>query len=143
MNAHALDPMAYVPALSPITRQTVSNWISSWLSERDYDEDPSTSSHTPFSEMGLSSIDAVELATELSHASKVPLDATIAWHYPTPAELAGYVADTATASTRPSAAPQGDEPAADTPSLQHLDEHAMAELLESLLTPRSSTPVTG
>ncbi|EJN22259.1 acyl carrier protein [Pseudomonas sp. GM79] len=139
MNEHALDPLTYAPpALSSVTRETVGNWISSWLTERDYDESQSISIDTPFSEMGLSSIDAVELAAELSHVSKVQLDSTIAWHWPTPDSLAGYVADTARAYVPTSA----EEPAGHNAAFLHLDEQGMAELLESLLHPHSLTPAT-
>ncbi|MCP3751631.1 acyl carrier protein [Pseudomonas sp. SBB6] len=132
MNTFAMAPL---PALSALTQTTVSEWISYWLAERDYDEYLSICADTPFSEMGLSSIDAVELATELSHASKVPLDATIAWQYPTPATLAGYIADAA-ASRQPDDAVHTAPPAVtDNPAFQHLDEQAMADLLESLLSP--------
>lgn len=95
---------------------------------------------TPFSEVGMTSMDAVELAAELSLVSKVPLDSTIAWHYPTPGELAGYVADTAKAgspATQPSR-PMA-EPAVDKAGLGQMDEQAMMTLLENLLGAKSPT----
>jgi acyl carrier protein len=137
MNTFAMAPL---PALSPLTQTTVSEWIFHWLAERDYDEYLSICADTPFSEMGLSSIDAVELASELAHASKVPLDSTIAWHYPTPATLAGYIAGASAPLEPEQPAPTGLPADAANTAFQHLDEQAMADLLESLLSPAGQAP---
>ncbi|WP_413790843.1 MULTISPECIES: acyl carrier protein [unclassified Pseudomonas] len=141
MTAPAVDALNYTPPpLSSVTRDTVGDWIYRWLLDRDYGEDLSMSIDTPFSEVGMTSMDAVELAAELSQVSKVPLDSTIAWHYPTPGELAGYVAATAKAGT-PAVQPSRPiaEPAVDKAGLGQMDEQAMMALLESLLGPKSPT----
>ena len=139
MNAPATDALVYTPTpLSAVTRDAVGDWIFRWLLDRDYSENLSMSIDTPFSEVGMTSIDAVELAAELSLVSKVALDSTIAWHYPTPGELAGYVADTANVSesgVQPSS-PLA-ESAVDKAGLGQMDEQAMMALLESLLGPKS------
>ncbi|MBE8591752.1 acyl carrier protein [Pseudomonas sp. MAFF 301449] len=141
MNAPAADALDYTPPpLSSVTRDAVGDWIFRWLLDRDYSENLSMSIDTPFSEVGMTSMDAVELAAELSLVSNVPLDSTIAWHYPTPGELAGYVADTAKAGTPAahSSIPLA-EPAVDKAGLAQMDEQAMMALLESLLGPKSPT----
>lgn len=129
MNSQATNPMADSMApLTSITSASVTHWILTWLADRDYTEDASFEQDTPFAEMGLSSIDAVELAAGLSQASGVALDSTIAWHYPTPVALAAFIADSSRTAEVPGApAPvQGAD-------LEHLDDQEMAKLLEQLL----------
>jgi myxalamid-type polyketide synthase MxaE and MxaD len=55
---------------------------------------------TSFLELGLSSLQAVELSDDLQRWAAVPLPPTLAYDYPTIADVAGFVARAATASAR-------------------------------------------
>ena len=73
--------------------ERIEEWMLAWLAGHiDLDAD-AAGRDRPFAELGLDSLTAIELSSELEAAFGVPLPPVVAWNYPTPAALAGYLAE--------------------------------------------------
>lgn len=136
------QPIAEV--VKAISEREVKTWLLAWLVDRDYCEDSRIDEQTPFAEMGLSSIDAVELAAELAQAVGIHLESTIAWHYPNIELLAEHIAEqTLGVADRPAALELNQVVESEAPSnamdFSGLDEQAMADLLKNLFQSESHT----
>ena len=70
----------------------IEKWMLEWLIERAAVPANEVSRDKPFAEFGLDSLTAVELSQELEDWVGVEVVPTIAWNYPTPAALSGYLA---------------------------------------------------
>ena len=76
---------------TPLTQRQVENWLTTRIGQilRVTPED--VSSHVVFSELGMSSLQAVELAAELEDWSGREIPATIVYEYPTIEDVSTYV----------------------------------------------------
>ena len=74
-----------------LTQRMVKDWLIKRVAHilRVAPED--VSSHTVFSELGMSSLQAIELAAELENWSDREIPATIVYEYPTIEEASAYV----------------------------------------------------
>ncbi len=119
--------------IQPRTAAEIEAWLGAWLTDR-LDLDASEMSRDrPFAELGVDSLTAVELSGELEMEFGVPLPPVVAWNYPTPAALAGYLADKSNGSDQAeeeTATPE--PPVAAAPINQPVSEADDAEV-ESLL----------
>ena len=75
----------------PRTAEEIEAWLGDWLSERLNLDTSELARDRPFADLGVDSLTAVELSGELEQAFGVPLPPVVAWNYPTPAALAGYL----------------------------------------------------
>ncbi|MCM2373548.1 AMP-binding protein [Aporhodopirellula aestuarii] len=71
----------------------IQTWLMAWLVARCGAAADQITSETPFAEHGLDSMAAVELSGELDDWLGVELNPVVASNYPTPAELAKYLAE--------------------------------------------------
>ncbi|MEM8864713.1 MAG: phosphopantetheine-binding protein, partial [Planctomycetota bacterium] len=92
--------------------ERIEEWMLHWLVERTDVDTSQIDRQRPFAEQGLDSLTAVELSGELEEAFAVELPPIVAWNYPTPAALAGYLAEQKLGAGEPAAAPAMDDPAA-------------------------------
>ncbi len=77
----------------PRTTEEIEAWLGRWLSARLGLEASEMARDQPFADLGVDSLTAVELSGELERAFGVPLPPVVAWNYPTPMALAGYLAE--------------------------------------------------
>ena len=89
-------------------RQSVASlqqWLSRWLAQRLQLSEAAIDPGKAFADYGVDSVMAVELAQELEALLHLhqPLDATVAWNFPTIEALAGYLAILVPLSEMPSA----------------------------------------
>jgi|GEM_PF-553453 len=70
----------------------IEDWMLTWLAERANLERTELSSATPFAELGVDSMTAIELNQELEEALQLKIPPAAAWDYPTPATLSRYLA---------------------------------------------------
>ena len=63
-----------------------------WISQQASQVVAGVTAETPFAEIGLDSITAVELSHELERWFQVEITPVIAWNYPTPASMATFLA---------------------------------------------------
>lgn len=70
---------------------SLSAWISSWLASRVGVPPQMLDPRRPLASFGLDSVLAVELAGVLEKRLSIPVDATLAWEYPTIDALAAYL----------------------------------------------------
>ena len=68
-------------------------WMGSWLASQADIDTTGLDPGQPFADLGLDSLTAVELSTDLEASFGVPLPPIVAWNYPTPLALAGYLAE--------------------------------------------------
>ncbi|MFN8439523.1 MAG: amino acid adenylation domain-containing protein [Caldilineaceae bacterium] len=75
------------------TAQNIQDWLCHWLAQKSGFSYETIDPRKPFTEFGLDSLAAVELSQALEEwlGSSLSLDATIAWDYPTPQDLATFV----------------------------------------------------
>lgn len=69
----------------------VMNWLMAWISRRA-PAGVGVGADRSFSELGMDSIDAVELIAEFDEHFGADADAGVLWQFPTPRELAGHLA---------------------------------------------------
>ena len=76
------------------TVDSLQQWLCHWLAQRLQFREATIDPEQAFADYGVDSIVAVELAQELETKLRLsqPLNATLAWNYPTIAALAGYLA---------------------------------------------------
>ena len=101
----------------------IEKWMLQWLIEKAAVPEDEVSRDKPFAEFGLDSLTAVELSQQLEDWVGVEVVPTIAWNYPTPATLAGYLAR--------QAAGVDDEEATKTPAVDEELDRLLTEI-ESL-----------
>lgn len=93
-------PKAVAPVAIPVqdetkqprTAEEIEAWLGRWLSTRLGLDASELARDKPFADLGVDSLTAVELSGELEQAFGVPLPPVVAWNYPTPMALAGYLA---------------------------------------------------
>jgi NAD(P)-dependent dehydrogenase (short-subunit alcohol dehydrogenase family) len=90
--ASLAERLAAVPSeqRSALALETVRSQIAAVLGHRSGQE---VEPERPFQELGFDSLSAVELRNRLATASGLRLPPTLAFDYPTPAALAGYLAE--------------------------------------------------
>ncbi|TWU50974.1 Long-chain-fatty-acid--AMP ligase FadD29 [Rubripirellula tenax] len=81
------------PGGRQIVRQKIENAILAYIAQESGDETTFVSSETPFADMGVDSMLAVQLSSQLQRWLGVPLSAVVAWSHPTPKTLSQYLAD--------------------------------------------------
>lgn len=77
----------------PRSAEEIEAWLEAWLLDRLDLDASELSREKPFAELGVDSLTAVELSGELEQEFGVPLPPVVAWNYPTPAALSGYLAE--------------------------------------------------
>ncbi len=87
--------------IQPRTAAEIEAWLGAWLVDRLDLEASEMSRDRPFAELGVDSLTAVELSGELETEFGVPLPPVVAWNYPTPAALAGYLAEKSNGTDKP------------------------------------------
>ncbi|NJR69834.1 MAG: AMP-binding protein [Synechococcales cyanobacterium CRU_2_2] len=121
------------------TSLRIQHWLIDWIARHQNIECQQIGVDQTFADHGLDSVSAVELAQDLedSFCLPTPLDATVAWNFPTIAALANYVA-------RQAEVPFNVEPTetAQVDVLDQLSEAELAEILASELALSSHTAVT-
>jgi acyl carrier protein len=75
-----------------LTQRQVRRWLTGRVAEMLNVAPDTVSPHAVFSELGLSSLQAVELAAELEDMSGREVPATMVYEYPTIEDVAAYVA---------------------------------------------------
>jgi len=68
-------------------------WMLAWLAERANLERTALNSTTPFAELSVDSLTAIELNQELEEALQIKIPPVAAWDHPTPSSLARFLAD--------------------------------------------------
>jgi acyl carrier protein len=121
---------------------SLQQWLSRWLAQRLKLSEAAIDPEKAFADYGVDSVMAVELAQELEALLHLrqPLDATVAWNFPTIESLAEYLAIIGSPPEMPSALKgrqnrAGDHAAASaTPlaNLTRLDDLSDAELAAAL-----------
>ena len=91
-------PMPALPAEPtvadrPFITETISAWLLEWMVARGGVLPADVAADKPFAEFGLDSLTTVELSGEIEDWAGVQLDPLTAWNHPTPAALAGYIAE--------------------------------------------------
>lgn len=71
----------------------VEDWMLTWLADRAGIERTELQSSTPFAELGVDSLTAIELSQELEEALQLKIPPAAAWDHPTPAALAQFLAE--------------------------------------------------
>ncbi len=105
------------------TAERIEAWLLEWLVARLALDASEVERDRPFAEYGVDSLTAVEMSQELEDAFHVELQPIVAWNYPTPAALAGYLAMETTGAGQSDEAHSAPADAAD-------DEHLAALLAE-------------
>ncbi len=81
------------PAEDIYTAESIQNWMISWLAQELKLDSKSIDPHQSFTKYGVDSVMAVELAQKLGDWLKTPLEATLAWDFPTINSLACHLAN--------------------------------------------------
>lgn len=115
--------------------QRIEGWMIGWLVQNAGVSADDAKGDRPFAELGIDSMTAVELSSELEKQFAVPLPPIVAWNYPTPVALSRYLAEQALgADEAPAPAPAPLEflstsaPSAETPEEQATLEALLAEI---------------
>ena len=81
------------------TAKSIQNWIVNWLSQELKLDSKSIDPNQSFTNYGVDSVTAVELAQKLGDWLETPLEATLAWDFPTINSLAHHLAKLKTLSS--------------------------------------------
>ncbi len=81
------------------TDKSIQNWIVNWLSQELKLDSKSIDPNQSFTNYGVDSVTAVELAQKLGDWLETPLEATLAWDFPTINYLAHHLAKLKTLSS--------------------------------------------
>ncbi len=73
--------------------KAIENWMLTWLADRAGLDLSDMQSSTPFAELGVDSLSAIELSQELEDALQLKIPPVAAWDYPTPRALSRYLAE--------------------------------------------------
>lgn len=87
-----ISPVVHAPSrwtLPSRTPEQIQAWLSNWLSQR---KGMGVVPSRPLAEYGLDSLQAVELAGDLSNWLHQPLEPTVVWSFPTVEELVSHLA---------------------------------------------------
>lgn len=88
---HFLD---HVASLSPeVLADEVQAWMLAWLTDRAEPGASEMNPMTPFTELGMDSLTALELNVDFEKVLGIRLPPSAAWSYPTPAALSRFLAD--------------------------------------------------
>jgi acyl-CoA synthetase (AMP-forming)/AMP-acid ligase II/alkylation response protein AidB-like acyl-CoA dehydrogenase/3-oxoacyl-(acyl-carrier-protein) synthase/thioesterase domain-containing protein/acyl carrier protein len=71
----------------------LTTWLSQWLCAKRGVHEVTVDIHQPFAEIGLDSLESVEVAQDLQDWMQVSLDSTVIWNYPNVAELSLHLAN--------------------------------------------------
>lgn len=77
----------------------IRTWILDWLAGRTGLSGSQMDPHQPFSTLGLDSVTGIQMAHDLGEWLGITVDTTVAWDFPTPARLAGFLAGEASPAT--------------------------------------------
>jgi acyl-CoA synthetase (AMP-forming)/AMP-acid ligase II/acyl carrier protein len=72
--------------------RTIQNWLLTWLAQQVELEQAERLAATPFAELGVDSMTAIELNQELEEGLQVKIPPVAAWDHPTPESLSHYLA---------------------------------------------------
>ncbi len=75
------------------TQSALTTWLGQWLRDKRGVHDAMIDIHQPFAEIGLDSVESVEIAQDLQDWMQVELDSTVVWNYPNVAELSKHLAN--------------------------------------------------
>ncbi|MEM6654466.1 MAG: AMP-binding protein [Planctomycetota bacterium] len=131
------DDLPPAPSLAGLSVEDAADaiigWMAAWLTSQADIDTAGLDPQQPFADLGLDSLTAVELSTDLEEAFGVPLPPVVAWNYPTPAALAGYLAEKTLGEPDPAAATALDLPAADSAASDvAANEDDLAAMLEDI-----------
>lgn len=81
----------------------IQTWLKNWISQKLQQPISTIDVNKAFADYGMDSVTAVELTQDLQEWLKIsqPLDATIAWNFPTITALANYLGEVTTESSVP------------------------------------------
>ncbi|MDB9377904.1 acyl-CoA dehydrogenase family protein, partial [Nodularia sphaerocarpa] len=82
----------------------ISTWLKTWIAEKLHISTSTIDTNKAFADYGIDSITAVELTQDLQQWLNIsqPLDATIAWNFPTITALANYLGEVTSKNPTPS-----------------------------------------
>ena len=83
------------PGGRQIVRQKIENAILAYILQESGNETELVTAETPFADMGVDSMLAVQLSSQLQRWLGVPLSAVVAWSHPTPKDMSQYLSDQA------------------------------------------------
>jgi len=112
-----------------IALERIERWLRQWLAERLGLEMAAIGVTTPFADMGLDSVTAVELTHHLERALGISVSPTATWDFPNILALAEHAAATSFPSTRIVATSKAATPPSPAGALDDLSELEMAALL--------------
>jgi len=72
--------------------EAISSWMADWLNARSFSNNEPAAA-TSFAELGLDSIDAVELLSDFSDYFGHEIDPTVLWQYPTQEKLSVFLSE--------------------------------------------------
>lgn len=129
------DDLPPAPQLEGLDTEEVADqivgWMGAWLAAMADIDTSGLDPQQPFADLGLDSLTAVELSADLEEVFGVPLPPVVAWNYPTPAALAGYLAEKTVGDGVAEDAPEGPVTAAAEASAD-ADLAAMLDDIENL-----------
>jgi acyl-CoA synthetase (AMP-forming)/AMP-acid ligase II/acyl carrier protein len=115
--------------------ERIETWLLAWLVESAGVDPQTVDREKPFAEYGLDSVTAVEMSQELEDWLEVQLTPVLAWNYPTPRQLAPYLARVAAGWVEPENELDDDKPDNDFDQLlteiEGLSDSEVAAELES------------
>jgi acyl-CoA synthetase (AMP-forming)/AMP-acid ligase II/alkylation response protein AidB-like acyl-CoA dehydrogenase/acyl carrier protein len=124
-----IDPPKQQTQETPNTSSSkeLQTWLISWLSKKLYIKPSDIDPRKTFASYGIDSVTAVELAQDIQEYlnTSEPLEATIAWNYPTIEDLANYLSQE---KSIPSCHAE-ERSISETSNLEELSATEMAELL--------------
>ena len=77
--------------LTPRSAEEIQCWLTKWIASELNMDDAQINLKEPIVEMGLTSLQAVSLSSNLEDWAGLQLDPTVAWDYPTIAELSAFI----------------------------------------------------
>lgn len=84
----------HVASLSPeALADEIQAWMLAWLADRAEPGTGEMNPHSPFAELGMDSLTALELNVDFEKVLGIRLPPAAAWSYPTPAALSRFLAD--------------------------------------------------
>ncbi len=109
--AESASPPAFVAAAAsmPVDELTtqVESWLIAWLTARAHLQPGAMQPQTPFAELGIDSLTAVEISQEMDQLLGLQLPPMVIWSCPHAAELSAYLAEQLRSPDSPPSGRQG------------------------------------